>query len=109
MVLIFITPSQNPPHYFFNVIPARAFINCFLFLGLVHLWITALKKQLKSEKIRRNTFKVVLSISIVIAILVESIQFLFLADLFNIWNLIFEIIGSFLGIVTFKLLYRTCY
>lgn len=109
MVLVFLTPEINNSQLIFEFIPPRAFINCFMFLGLVHIWIGSLIKQIKFEWLRRHAFKIVVSIAILIAVIVEGLFFISSDGNFRLWSLIFDIIGSFIGIVSFKLLYRSCY
>lgn len=79
-------------------------------MGLVHIWIGILKKRLKNDSIKRKAFTVVLSSAIVLALLSElyAVAFGFSAGI-SIWNLAFDVIGAFLGIFTFRLLYTACY
>ena len=109
MVLVFLTPEINKSQLIFGFIPPRAFINCFMFLGLVHIWIGALLKQIQSERLRSHAFKIVASLAIIIAIIVEGLLFISSDGNHGFLNLILDFIGAFLGIICFKLLYRSCY
>jgi len=110
MGLLFSTPQNDPPYLYFGFLPARALLHCLLFLGFVHIWIGACKKQLKHDKLRKNAIPIVFAIAILLALSSELLIFGFGINVsFSLWNLIFDIIGACLGILTFKLLYQSCY
>lgn len=110
MMLLFFTPNHTPQTYYFNTIPSRSIIHGLLSWGFVHIWIAALKKQLKYEFLKRNAFILVLSASILISIISElAIYGLQISSYFNFWNLFFDIFGAFIGIISFRLLYAQCY
>jgi hypothetical protein len=110
MGLLFFTPQSDPPHLFFELIPSRAVLHGILFLGFVHIWVGACKKQLKRDTIRRNAFWIVFAVSTGLAIVSETLVYLIgINPYFSFWNFLFDLIGSCLGILTFKLLYRECY
>ena len=81
-----------------------------MFWGFVHIWCGALKKQLKYDSLRRKAELIVFLGAICIALIAELI--IYLADIapgIGFWNLAFDIVGSSIGVLTFRLLYRSCY
>lgn len=110
MALLFLTPQTDPPREFFGFLPSRSVLHGVLFMGFVHIWIAAFKKQLKHEHIRRKAVLLVFCIAMGLSIISEFVVFLAgINPSFSYWNLIFDIAGSGLGILTFKLLYQSCY
>ena len=110
MTLLFFTPRQSTQILYFEVIPARALIHGLLMWGFVHIWIAALKKQLKHEFLKRNAFKIVFSSAILIAAGSEmAIYGCQLSSCFSFWNLFFDILGACIGIISFRILYSHCY
>lgn len=110
MVLVFVTPIQDPPKLFFNELPARSVIHGILFLGFTHATIKSLKKQLSIEKLRKNAFMYVLITAILIIIVSESLIMMSgMRSSIGPWNIGFDLLGTFLGMGSFKLLYNSCY
>ncbi|MFT5860576.1 MAG: hypothetical protein ACI865_002689 [Flavobacteriaceae bacterium] len=110
MILVICSPLSEKPLLYFECVPSRAFIHFFLYLGLVHTWLGACKKQLKYDKLRQNAFPVVFSAAVIIAAISETALFGFgILPAFSLWNLFFDIAGAGLGLLTFRLLYGTCY
>jgi hypothetical protein len=110
MILVFVTPIQDPPKVFFDHLPARAVIHGILFLGFTHSSIKAMKKQLSVEKVRKNAFLYVLIASTVIMLASETFMIMGgVKSAFCPWHMSFDMLGTFLGIGSFKLLYHNCY
>ncbi|MDC0099059.1 hypothetical protein OAI90_02125 [Crocinitomicaceae bacterium] len=110
MGLLFLAPQSNPPHTYFGTIPSRSILHGIMFLGFVHIWIGALKKQLKHASIRNKAVKLVFGSALILTLITELIVFLVgINSMFSLWNLLFDIVGAALGILTFKLLYQQCY
>ena len=110
MLLVIFSPVQQNQQLVFNTIPIRSFVHLFLFWGLLHIWVCALKKQLKFGKLKKNAFILTGAIALNLAIFSEVINYAFhLNGCFSFWNFIFDIFGILLGILTFRLLYATCY
>lgn len=110
MFLLFLTPVKDSNNLFFGCIPARSIVHFALFWGFVHIWIGACKKQLKNEMLKRRAFVITFSAAVLLAILSETIMYLTgISNAFSYWNLIFDLIGSGLGILTFRVLYSSCY
>jgi len=110
MWLLFLTPQNDPPELYFGVLPSRSLLNCLLFLGFVHIWIAALKKQLRHEKIRHKAIPIVFGSALFLALFSELVIYISgINSTFCFWNLLFDVIGASLGILTFKLLYKSCY
>jgi hypothetical protein len=107
MILVFITPIQQAENALDLPVPGRSVIHGLLFWGFVHIWLSALKKQWKFEKIKRNALWVVL-VSALIAIFVSELFIYGQGDKRSslVWNLVFDLTGTALGILTFSLLYR---
>ncbi|NRA11488.1 MAG: hypothetical protein HRT57_06005 [Crocinitomicaceae bacterium] len=110
MGLLFLAPQSNPPHTYFGMIPSRSILHGIMFLGFVHLWIGAFKKQLKLGSVRLKAIKIVFGAAFIFALITELVLYLVgLNSMFSLWNLLFDIVGAALGILTFKLLYQQCY
>lgn len=110
MWLLFLTPVNEPVHRLVAYIPARSMIYCVLFMGFSHLWLGGLKKQLKYESLRRNAFYIVPSVAVIMMIGGELVGFISGIGVgITTWNILFESIGTVLGILSFRLLYHQCY
>ena len=110
MVLLLFTPQNNPENFFFGTIPSVSFLHGILFLGFVHIWTGACKKQLTYGLLRNRAMYLVFGVAVVIAILSVLCTFLYGVFIkYCLWNLLFDLTGASLGILTFKLLYRKCY
>jgi hypothetical protein len=110
MALLYFTPIPTDQVLYFNAIPSRSLIHALLMWGFVHIWVAALKKQLKYEYLKRNAFKIVFSSAILIAIVSELLIYgCQISTCFSFWNLIFDIFGACIGIISFRILYSQCY
>ena len=110
MGLLFFTPHNDPQHIYFGMIPSRSILHGIMFLGFVHIWTGACKKQLKHDSLRRKAILLVFGVAVAIALVIELLIFLVgINSSFSFWNLLFDIIGASLGVLTFKLLYQQCY
>lgn len=110
MMLIICAPLPEKQLLYFDCIPSRSFVHLFLYLGFVHTWLGACKKQLKYDKIRIHAFRIVFGSAIGMALLSEAILLLVQNSIIvSLWNLLFDVIGAGLGIVSFRILYRACY
>jgi len=84
-------------------------IQCLLFLGYAHIIMGVLKKQLKYEELRAKALIIAILSGIGLSVGIEITRYaLGFSSYFNTWNLVFNIIGVFLGIATFRLVYRSC-
>lgn len=110
MLLLFIAPIGGQTIYF-KLIPALAIIHGVLFWGFVHIWIGAFKKQGKYEIIRKNAFKLVFFSALVLAALLELSVYRFSETSSNniLWNIGFDLVGSVIGLLSFRILYANCY
>lgn len=78
--------------------------------GFVHMWIVALKKQMKYEEIRRKAIALVTVTAVLSIVLVEGLLY---------WNhtphqhpfanILFDLTGATAGLLTFRLLYAGFY
>lgn len=85
------------------------YLYAFSFWVLSHVWLTGLNKQRKHNGLRRRAKLYVISGTIFLSILIEILQWLFVnGRIFNFTDIIFAIIGSFIGLASFYLLYREC-
>ncbi len=81
-----------------------------MFLGFTHIWLGIGKKQLKYETFRERAFPIILGLAVLLAVISEiSLYASGFLPWFNGWNLFFDLVGAFLGMGTFHLLYRSCY
>ena len=110
MILLFITPIDANAPVYFSIIPARAIIHFFMFWGFAHIWLGNCKKQIKHDTLRRIALPLIFSIGILIAVSAEVTAYLSgISSFFNYWNIIFGILGTATGILSFRLLYASCY
>lgn len=110
LLMIVFSPIQQDQLLMFGLIPTRSFVHIFLYWGFVHVWICALKKQLKFSKLKKNAFAIVAVIAISLATFSEVISYAIHLDLtIGYWNFLFDILGVLLGMISFRLLYSTCY
>lgn len=110
MILLFITPFNESQPVYFDCVPARAIIHGALFWGFVHIWLGTCKKQLKYEVLKRKAFLIVFIAALIFALLSELGMYLFgIAPSFNLWNLAFDLLGAGIGLLTFRILYASCY
>ena len=110
IILVIFSPIKQDQSLIFGAIPIRSILHFFLFWGLVHTWVCALKKQLKFGKLKKNAFILVGVIALNLAVLSEAISFAFhLNGSFSFWNFTFDILGTLIGMITFRLLYSSCY
>ncbi len=110
MALLFFTSSQESQVHYFDIIPSRSLIHGLLMWGFVHIWIAALKKQLKYEFLKGNAFLIVFSSAVILALVSElAIYGCHLSTCFSFWNLFFDILGACIGIISFRILYSQCY
>ncbi len=80
-----------------------------LFLGFSHIFMGVLRKQLRYENLRAKALPITIVSGIVLSVIIELTRYIAdFSSYFNTVNLCFSIIGVFLGIVTFRLVYRTC-
>ncbi len=110
MALLFLTPL--PPGYtvYFNLIPGRSLVLGLLFWGFTHIWLVSLKKQMKSEMLRRKAFVIVTTAALLIMLASEANRLItgrYLSVAFA--DMFFDLIGFGLGILSFRLLYTKCY
>jgi hypothetical protein len=110
MVLLFFTPESAQTVYF-KVIPALTIVHGVLFWGFVHIWMSACKKQGKYEIIRKNAFKLVFFCALILIAILELLVYLITETppAHILWNIGFDLFGSVLGLLSFRVLYANCY
>lgn len=88
-------------------IHSQLLVHLILFLGFSHILMGVFKKQLKYERLRQHSEIVVIISGVGLISVVEFTRIgLGISHGSLLWSLIFDIIGVFLGIGTFRLLYR---
>ena len=109
-ILVIFSTNQQNQDLFLGSIPIRSIVHLILYWGLLHIWVCALKKQLKFGKLKKNAFILVGIFALSLAVFSESINYIFhLNASFSLWNFLFDILGVLLGMLTFRLLYSSCY
>ena len=109
-ILVIFSPNQQNQDLFLGSIPIRSIVHLILYWGLVHIWVCALKKQLKFGKLKKNAFILVGIFALSLAVLSEAINYVYhLNGFFSLWNFLFDILGVLIGMLTFRLLYSSCY
>ena len=96
---------------YWNIIPSRSLVHAFLFGVFSFLLLSFCKKQLTYEHIRRNSFKLVLVGSFSAAFILEGAGMLSRGTEWHVlaWNILFDSIGSAIGMGVFHLFYRSSY
>lgn len=109
VVLLLTIRPYSVASWCFGGLTYYSLIQCLLFLGYSHIVLGVLKKQLKYEGLRANALTLAIISGIALSVIIEVSRYLLgFTTYFNTWNLIFNIIGVFLGIATFRLVYRSC-
>jgi len=110
LVLLLLTiRAYETPHWQLGGFNSYSIIQCLLFIGLSHISIGVLKKQLKFELLKDNAVPIVIIFGILFAIGLETLRLATgLTTYFHYWNLFFDILGVLFGIGCFRLVYRTC-
>ena len=84
-------------------------VQTLLFLGLTHIWLGVFKKQLRYPFLRQHAYSISIVSGMCVALFVELLHLRSgNVGYFNFANLIMSFAGVFLGIGTFRLLYRSC-
>jgi len=110
MILVIAAPIKNNFVVFFDFVPGIGALHGLLFLGFVHIWIAALKKQLKHDQLRKKAIPLVLMVAITLILLVNSYLYLNMSALeVFILHIGIDLAGAFLGLLTFKFLYYGCF
>ncbi|MDB3906003.1 hypothetical protein OAK35_03450 [Crocinitomicaceae bacterium] len=110
MWLLFLTPVDEPILRVFGGLPARSLIHGLLFVGFSHLWLSGLNRQLRYAVLKKKAFVIVPAVAIISIVAAESIYWIQHANSeLLLWNLLFDIVGSVMGILSFRLLYNKCY
>jgi len=110
MLLLFATPVPTDHPVYFGVIPARALIHGILFWGFTHVWIGTLKKQMKFEVVRRKAIPIVFVASLILMLIAEGMNMAYgMKHVHCFANSWFDLLGTGIGILSFRLLYVGCY
>lgn len=97
------------PLWYWLGITNYTIVQCALMLVFAHVMLGVLKKQLKYEGLRDNALTYAIVCGILFSVLIECLRYLLGFNTYFNWvNLIFNGIGVFLGIGTFRLVYRRC-
>lgn len=110
MILFFFNrPSADHPIYF-GVIPARALVNGILFWGFTQIWNVAFKKQMKYESIRDKSFLIVGAAAALLILLSETMAVsMGMPSQYCLANVLIDLLGCGLGILSFRLVYHGSY
>ncbi|XOV66555.1 MAG: hypothetical protein ACFHU9_13085 [Fluviicola sp.] len=110
MWLLFLTPVDDPIIRVFSGLPARSLIHGLLFVGFSHLWLSGLNRQLRFAVLKRKAFVIVPAAALLTIAAAECIYWFQDANSeLLLWNLIFDAVGTVLGILSFRVLYNKCY
>ena len=110
MCLILTSRRQEFELLLFDTIPLRSLINLFLFWGFAHIWLGGCKKEVKHRFLKRNAFAIIIAGTSILAVATELLLYYsgFQRSICS-WSIVFNLIGMGFGILTFKLVYRSCY
>jgi hypothetical protein len=109
MLLFFLREYSIQPEWNFSGFTPNGVAQAFLFLGSTHIWLGIFKKQLRYDFIRDNAYKIVIALGLFFMVIMESMRYFYsFTDVFNWWHIFCDMLGIFLGIGTFRLLYRGC-
>lgn len=110
MWLLFLTPVNTPIVHAFGEVPARSLLHGVLFVGCSHLWLSGFHRQLKYPILKKKAFLIVALIATVTILATELIGWFRIESVpLTTWNLVFDSVGTSLGILSFRLLYNNCY
>lgn len=110
MWLLFLTPVDDPIFRVLGGLPARSLIHGLLFVGFSHLWLSGLNRQRRSAVLKRKAFVIVPFAAVLTIVSAETIYWIEHANKeLLLWNLVFDVCGTALGILSFRLLYNKCY
>lgn len=109
MILVISAPVNEFSEPFVLGISSRAVLHGFLFAGFSLSLLSAFYKQLKYSNLKRNAVPITLGVGTFIGTFSEVIAIgLHHHHDFNFWNVVMNIIGTILGIVAFKIVYKEC-
>ena len=110
MWLLFLTPVDEPILRVFGGLPARSLVHGLLFIGFSHLWLSGFHRQLKYAILKKKAFVAVPAVAVVTIFSAESICWIRSSNAeLLFWNLLFDLLGTGMGILSFRLLYNKCY
>ena len=110
MILIFSTPLSVDHPVYFGLIPARALVHGILFWGFTQIWNVALKKQMKFEVVRDKSFLIVGIAAVVLICLSEITSVIHGMSTQHCYiNVLFDLMGCGLGILSFRIVYAGSY
>lgn len=108
MILVFFTPIQNENSQFLGV-PMRALVHFILFFVFVHINLGICKKQWKVSRIHKLAFYIGWGVALFMILLSETIAYFgAYRYAFDIRFISLDFLGALTGVVSFKLLYRSC-
>lgn len=109
MILVISAPMNEFSEPFFLGISSRAVLQGFLFAGFSLALMGAFHKQHLYRQLKRNAVPISIGVGIFIGVFSEVITIgLHHHSQLNFWNVVMNILGTILGIIAFKLLYREC-
>jgi len=110
MWLLFLTPVDEPILRVFGGLPARSLVHGLLFVGFSHLWLSGLNRQLRYAVLKKKAFVIVPAVAIISIVAAECIYWIQNANSeLLLWNLLFDTLGTGMGILSFRVLYNKCY
>lgn len=108
--LLFLTPVDEPYMTVLGDIPARSLVNGLLFVGFSHLLLSGFHRQLKYPILKKKAFVLVPLLALGTIIAGELVCWIESgSQALLLWNLLFEFVGTGLGILSFRVLYNKCY
>ncbi len=109
LVILLLSPKSEARTMYIGSIPLDPVVHFALFAGFTHFWMSALKKQRRSNYAFRNAAMLVCITGIVLAILLEFLQLaLGTGRDFQFSDIICNLLGVYAGWQLFRLIYRSC-
>jgi len=110
MWLLFLTPVDQPIVMALGDIPARSLVHGVLFVGFAHLLLAGFHRQLKYPILKSKAFVLIPAMAAVTMAAGELVCWFMSGSVdLLLWNLLFDAVGTGLGILSFRLLYYKCY
>jgi dipeptide/tripeptide permease len=109
MLLVFLREYQLEYNWDFAGITRNSVVQFVMFIVFAHIVNGVIMKQLRYPRWKEHPERIVLISGTVLAVVVEILRSKTLNNVeFNVMNLILDIVGVLIGIVIFRLLYRSC-
>ena len=110
MFILLLSPRSEAKSMYMGSVPLDPIIHVLLFVGFAHLWMSALKKQRKSNWLFEKAILLTGTFGVLLAIGLEALQYaLGTGRYFQVSDIMCNLIGLVCGFLLFRLLYSNWY